>query len=263
MNNNASNSPNSNVNTIKLKNRETRACLISHIPRKHHEQMDIACAFGSMSNFIAQNKDLEVVHDFGLAKGLHLNAYQTNNPLCVDPNKLIQRMKEMRCGVLIVPTFRTLADKPEICSDIMLVLHEANIRIISPYDDFDSKQVYDLATAGSMDLFRDLRNALLRAITRCVTKNVDEFIDYVEHTRNNLYKNAPFVLAFGNKAIQIPYSEDICEEIFDFIDILDEKYLRPELFTDDESDDEDEDKDEAPPMYIVREEPRVERDFEG
>ncbi len=261
--NNVNNMPNNTVNTIKLKNRGTRACLISHIPHKHHEQMDIARAFGCMSNFIAQNKDLEVVHDFGLAKGLHPNAYQSNNPLCVDPNKLIQRMNELRCGVLIVPTFRTLADKPEICSDIMMTLHEANIRIISPYDDFDSKQIYDRAMTETTDIFRDLRNALLRAIARCVAKNVDEFVDYVEHTRNNLYKNAPFVLAFGNKAIQIPCSEDICEEIFDFLDLLDVEYLRPELFTDDESDDEDDDKDEAPPMYMVHEEPPVERDFEG
>lgn len=70
----------------------------------------------------------------------------------------------------------------------------------------------------------------------------------------------PFVLAFGNKAIQIPYSEDICEEIFDFLGLLDEEYLSPELFTDGESDDEDEDDDDMP---CFEHEPLVERDFEG
>ena len=124
----------------------------------------------------------------------------------------------MDCGVLIIPTFRTVADKPEICSDILMALHEANIRIISPYDEFDSKEIYDQATAETAELFNDLRKALRQAISKCVVKNVDEFIGYVELTKTH-HKNSPFVLAYGNKAIQIPYSDDICEEIFDFLDI--------------------------------------------
>ena len=40
-------------------------------------------------------------------------------------------------------------------------------------------------------------------------------------------------------------------------------YLRPELFTDVESDDDDDDEDEAPPMCVAYDEPLVERDFEG
>lgn len=105
----------------------------------------------------------------------------------------------------------------------------------------------------------DLRKALRQAIAKCVVKNVDEFIAYVEQTKTH-HKNTPFVLAFGNRAIQIPYSEDICEEIFDFLDLLDEEYLSPELFTDGESDDEDEDDDDMP---CFEHEPLVERDFEG
>lgn len=130
------------------------------------------------------------------------------------------------------------------------------------YDEFDSKEIYDQATAETAELFNDLRKALHQAISKCVVKNVDEFIGYVELTKAH-HKNSPFVLAFGNKALQIPYSDDICEEIFDFLDMLDTEYLRPELFTDVESDDDGDDEDEAPPMCMAYGEPLVERDFEG
>ena len=90
-------------------------------------------------------------------------------------------------------------------------------------------------------------------------QNVDEFIDYVDKTRN-IYKTSPFVIAFGEKAIQIPYSEDICTEIFDFLCLLDENYLCPELYEDDECDDEDDEYDDIP---NYEHEPLVERDFEG
>ena len=252
-----------NKNVNKTNAISNRACLLSFIPKRNAEHIDLSEVLECMSRFHSENKKLEIVYDLNRERSILKTLYQDKAPNRLDVTKVIEKLRSMDCGVLIIPTFRTVADKPEICSDILMALHEANIRIISPYDEFDSKEIYDQATAETAELFNDLRKALHQAISKCVVKNVDEFIDYVEHTRNNLYKNAPFVLAFGNKAIQIPYSEDICEEIFDFLDILDEKYLRPELFTDDESDDEDEDKDEAPPMYIVREEPRVERDFEG
>lgn len=45
-------------------------------------------------------------------------------------------------------------------------------------------------------------------------------------------------------------------EIFDFLDLLDRHYLRPELYSDYESDDNDIPKSEY-------DEPLVERDFEG
>ena len=250
--NNTENKP--NTHTIHL-----RACLLSFIPKRNAEHVNVSDVLERMNRFHSENKKLEIVYDFTRERSVIKAIYQDKAPNCLDAAKVIEKMRSMGCGVLIIPTFRTLADKPEICSDIMMTLHEANIRIISPYDDFDSKQIYDQATAETSEIFNDLRKALRQAIAKCVVKNVDEFIAYVEQTKTH-HKNTPFVLAFGNKAIQIPYSEDICEEIFDFLDLLDEEYLSPDLFTDGESDDEDEDDDDMP---CFEHEPLVERDFEG
>lgn len=236
-----------------------RACLLSFIPKRNAEHVNVSDVLESMNRFHSENKKLEIVYDFTRERSVIKAIYQDKAPNCLDAAKVIEKMRGMECGVLIIPTFRTLADKPEICSDIMMMLHEANIRIISPYDDFDSKQIYDQTLAETSEIFNDLRKSLRQAIAKCIVKNVDEFIAYVEQTKAH-HKNTPFVLAFGNKAIQIPYSEDVCEEIFDFLDLLDEEYLSPELFTDGESDDEDDDDDDMP---CFEHEPLVERDFEG
>ena len=108
---------------------------------------------------------------------------------------------------------------------------------------------------GAAEFLSELRKSLHRAISHCVTQNVDDFMDYVDRA-SALYKHTNFVLAYGNKAIKIPYSEELCMEIFDFLDLLDRHYLRPELYSDYESDDNDIPKSEY-------DEPLVERDFEG
>lgn len=250
---------NNTVNKINTRAFRLRACLLSFIPKRNTEHVNISDILESMSRFHAENESLEIVYDFTRERSIIKALYQDKAPNCLDAAKVIEKMRSMECGVLIIPTFRTLANKPEICSDIMMTLYKANIRIISPYDNFDSKQIHDQTTAGTSEIFNDLRNALRQAIAKCILKNVDDFIAHVEQTKAH-HKSSPFILAFGNKAIQIPYSEDICEEIFDFLDLLDEEYLRPELFTEDESDDEDEDDDNRPNF---EHEPLVERDFEG
>lgn len=251
-----------NKNVNKTNAISNRACLLSFIPKRNAEHIDLSEVLECMSRFHSENKKLEIVYDLNRERSILKTLYQDKAPNRLDVTKVIEKLRSMDCGVLIIPTFRTVADKPEICSDILMALHEANIRIISPYDEFDSKEIYDQATAETAELFNDLRKALRQTISKCVVKNVDEFIGYVELTKTH-HKNSPFVLAYGNKAIQIPYSDDICEEIFDFLDMLDAEYLRPELFTDVESDDDDDDEDEAPPMCMAYDEPLVERDFEG
>lgn len=141
-----------------------RACLLSFIPKRNAEHVNVSDVLESMNRFHSENKKLEIVYDFTRERSVIKAIYQDKAPNCLDAAKVIEKMRSMGCGVLIIPTFRTLADKPEICSDIMMTLHEANIRIISPYDDFDSKQIYDQATAETSEIFNDLRSVGIRTI---------------------------------------------------------------------------------------------------
>lgn len=261
MNNNATN-PSYTVKDAKIHNDPVRACLLSFIPKRNAERIDISDVWKHMSRFLIENKRIDIVHDFAREKSSANEVYQDKTPNRVDANKLIQKMRDLECDVLIIPTFATLAETPEICSDIMMELHEAHIRIVSPYDAFDSKIICQQVDKETADLFKEFKNALFRILDKCVVNNVDEFISYVDKTRSK-HKNPPFCIAFGNKSLLIPFSDDICTEIFDFLDLLDEEYLRPELYADDEYDDEDDDDDEAPPMCVPYDEPLVERDFEG
>ena len=248
-----------NKNVNKTNAISNRACLLSFIPKRNTDRIDLSEVLKSMSHFLAQNKELEIVYDFSREKNVIKAVYQDECPNCMDANKVLEKMRNMQCGVLIIPTFRAFAYNPFDCRAIMDTLIDAGIRVISPYDRFDTKPIYDRVTAETSELFKELREALRNAISQCVVNDVDEFIDYVGQTRN-IYKTSPFVIAFGEKAIQIPYSEDICTEIFDFLGLLDENYLRPELYEGDEYDDED---DEDNDMTPYEHEPLVERDFEG
>ena len=243
----------------KIHTNNSRACLLSFIPKRNSDRIDLSEVLKSMSHFLAQNKEFEIVYDFSREKNVIKAVYQDECPNCMDANKVLEKMRNMQCGVLIIPTFRAFAHNPFDCRAIMDTLIDAGIRVISPYDRFDTKPIYDRVTAETSELFKELREALRNAISQCVVNDVDEFIDYVDQTRN-IYKSSPFVIAFGERAIQIPYSDEICTEIFDFLDLLDENYLRPDLYEDDEYDgDEDEDND----MPKFEHEPIVERDFEG
>lgn len=255
MNTNANNNPiDAKIHTV-----SSRACLLSFIPKRNTDRIDLSEVLKSMSHFLAQNKELEIVYDFSREKNVIKAVYQDECPNCMDANKVLEKMRDMQCGVLIIPSFRAFAYNPFDCRAIMDTLIDAGIRVISPYDRFDTKPIYERVTAETSEIFRELREALRSAISQCVVNDVDEFIDYVDKTRN-IYKTSPFVIAFGEKAIQIPYSEDICTEIFDFLCLLDENYLCPELYEDDECDDEDDEYDDIP---NYEHEPLVERDFEG
>ena len=247
-------------NTVnKPRSTPIRACLLSIIPKRNSAHLGISDVWERMSKFLAENKRLEVVYDFNKENDSTREVYQDKIPHRLDVTKVIKKMRSLDCDVLIIPTFASLAENPEICSDILMELHEANIRIVSPYDAFDSKIISNQVDKETAELFKDIKAALSNIIEKCVCHNVDEFTDYVEKTKFK-HKNARFCLTFGNKVLVIPYSEDICAEIFDFLDILDEEYLRPELYADDAYEDEDDD-DEDIPNYAH--EPLVERDFEG
>ena len=248
---------NNNVN--KPNSTPIRACLLSIIPKRNSAHLGFSDVWERMSKFLAENKRLEVVYDFNKENDSTREVYQDKIPHRLDATKVIKKMRSLDCDVLIIPTFASLADNPEICSDILMELHEANIRIVSPYDAFDSKIISNQVDKETAELFKDLRAALSNIFEKCVVRNVDDFMDYVEKTKFK-HRNASFRLVFGNKALIIPYSEDICAEIFDFLDILDEEYLRPELYAEDEFDDDDEDDDIPDSEY---DEPLVERDFEG
>lgn len=235
-----------------------RACLLSIIPKRNSARFDVSNAWERMSKFLAENKRLEIVYDFNKENNSACEVYQDKIPHRLDAKKVIKKMRSLDCDVLIIPTFASLAENPEICSDILTELHEANIRIVSPYDWFDSKIISKQVDKETAELFKDIKAALSNILEKCVLRNVDEFMDYVEKTKFK-HKHARFCLTFGNKALVIPYSDDICTEIFDFLDILDEEYLRPELYADDEYDDEDDD--DIP--HREYDEPLVERDFEG
>ena len=204
---------------------------------------------------MSRDKELEIVYDFSGDKSIIKSLYQEKSPNRLDAEKTIKRMQDLNCNVLIVPTLRTLAEQPDPCREIMVALYEADIRLISPFEDFDSKAFDEEEHDGIAEFLSELRKSLHRAISHCVTQNVDDFMDYVDRA-SALYKHTNFVLAYGNKAIKIPYSEELCMEIFDFLDLLDRHYLRPELYSDYESDDNDIPKSEY-------DEPLVERDFEG
>ena len=237
-----------------------RACLLSIIPKRNSDRLNISDVWERMSKFLAENKRLEVVYDFNKENNTACDVYQDMIPCRLDTTKVIKKMRSLDCDVLIIPTFASLAENPEICSDILMELHESGIRIVSPYDAFDSKIISRQVDKETAELFKDLKAALSNILEKCVFRNVDDFMDYVEKTRFK-HKNASFRLVFGNKALIIPYSDDICTEIFDFLDLLDEEYLRPELYSDDEYDDEDDDDDDIPQREY--DEPLVERDFEG
>ena len=246
---------NNNVN--KPNSTPIRACLLSIIPKRNSAHLGISDVWERMSKFLAENTRLEVVYDFNKENNSTREVYQDKIPHRLDATKVIKKMRSLDCDVLIIPTFASLAENPEICSDILMELHEANIRIVSPYDAFDSKIISNQVDKETAELFKDVKAAIAHIIEKCVCRNVDEFIDYVEKTKFK-HKNARFCLTFGNKAIVIPYSDEICTEIFDFLELLDENYLRPELYEDDEYDDEDDDD-----IPNCAHEPLVERDFEG
>ena len=236
-----------------------RACLLSIIPKRNSARLDISDVWERMSKFLAENKRLEVVYDFNKENDSTREVYQDKIPHRLDAAKVIKKMRSLDCDVLIIPTFASLAENPETCSDILMELHEANIRIVSPYDAFDSKIISNQVDKETAELFKDIKAALSNIIEKCVCHNVDEFTDYVEKTKFK-HKNAPFCITYGHKALVIPYSEDLCAELFEYLEYLDEKFLRPELYEDDEYDDEDDEDDDMPKF---EHEPIVERDFEG
>ena len=155
-----------NKNVNKTNAISNRACLLSFIPKRNAEHIDLSEVLECMSRFHSENKKLEIVYDLNRERSILKTLYQDKAPNRLDVTKVIEKLRSMDCGVLIIPTFRTVADKPEICSDILMALHEANIRIISPYDEFDSKEIYDQATAETAELFNDLRKALRQAISK-------------------------------------------------------------------------------------------------
>ena len=252
MNTKANNRSN-HISSASSKN--NHACILPFIPKKNTEHLDLSDVLGRMSRFLSRDKELEIVYDFNGDKSIIKSLYQEKSPNRLDAEKTIKRMQDLNCNVLIVPTLRTLAEQPDPCREIMVALYEADIRLISPFEDFDSKAFDEEEPDGIAEFLSELRKSLHRAISHCVTQNVDDFMDYVDRA-SALYKHTNFVLAYGNKAIKIPYSEELCMEIFDFLDLLDRHYLRPELYSDYESDDNDIPKSEY-------DEPLVERDFEG
>lgn len=259
MNNNATN-PNYTANEAKIHNEPVRACLLSFIPKRNAEHIDITDVWKHMSRFLIENKHLEIVHDFAKEKNSTRDVYQDKTPNRVDVTKVIKKMRDLQCDVLIIPTFATLAENPEICADIMMELHEAKIRIVSPYDAFDSKIISKQVDKEITEFYNDLQKAFHYVFEKCVVKNVDEFKAYFSQT-NFKRKNAPFCLTYGNKVLILPYSERLRAELFGFIDFLDEEFLRPELYADDDSDDEDDEYEDIPQREY--DEPLVERDFEG
>ena len=249
MNNNI-NKPNTNTSPTPI-----RACLLSFIPKNNADHMNISDVWERMSRFLSENKRLEIVYDFAKEKSAVNEVYQDKDPNCLDSVKVIKKMRSLECDVLIIPTFATLAENPEICSDILMELHEANIRIVSPYDAFDSKIISKQVDKEAVEFMRGFQSALLQVFEKYIVKDVDKFMVYVEQTRFK-HRNAPFYIAYGNKVIQIPYSEDLCAELFEYLEYLDEKFLRPELYEDDEDNEDDE-------IPNFAHEPIVERDFEG
>lgn len=250
MNNNINN-PNTNTTLTPI-----RACLLSFIPKSNAGNMNICDVWEHMSRFLSESNRLEIICDFAKEKSAVKEVYQDKSPNRLDTAKVIKRMRRLDCDVLIIPTFATLAERPDVCSDILMELHEAGIRIVSPYDSFDSKIISKQVDKEAAEFMQGLQKALLQVMEKHILKNVDEFEDYVDKTRFK-HKNAPFCITYGNKALVIPYFEELCTELFEYLEYLDEKFLRPELYEDDEYDDEDDDDEEIP--Y----EPLVERDFEG
>lgn len=127
MNNNVT-KPNTNANTTPI-----RTCLISFIPKSNAGHMNISDVWERMSRFLSENKRLEIVYDFVKEKSAANEVYQDKDPNRLDTAKVIKKMHSLDCDVLIIPTFATLAESPDICSDILMELHESGIRIISPY----------------------------------------------------------------------------------------------------------------------------------
>lgn len=253
MNNNVT-KPNTNANTTPI-----RTCLISFIPKSNAGHMNISDVWERMSRFLSENKRLEIVYDFVKEKSAANEVYQDKDPNRLDTAKVIKKMHSLDCDVLIIPAFATLAESPDICSDILMELHESGIRIISPYDAFDSKIISKQVDKEATEFMQGLQKALLQVMEQHILNNLDEFEDYVDKTRFK-HKSAPFCITYGHKALVIPYSEDLCAELFEYLECLDEKFLRPELYEDDEYDDEN-DEDYDIPKF--EHEPLVERDFEG
>lgn len=262
MNANTNNRTNNTANNNKINGRERRACLLPFIPRKIAVDMvigDVVQCFGEM---MSQIKEFEVIHDFSKERSLIKAVYRDKVPNLLDADKIIWKMHHLNYGMLIIPSFYTFADKSEVCGQLLIDLHKANIRLISPFDGFDSEEIDKQMEAESIVLFKRFREVLRQEVAKCLVRNVDEFIDYVDN-ESTFHKPTDFVLACGNKAVRIPYSEAIREEIFDFLALLDEEYLRPELFTEDEFDDEDSEDDDEDIPGSEYGEPLVERDFEG
>lgn len=258
MNNNATN-PNYTVEDAKIHNKTIRACLVSFIPNKNAGHIDFIDVWKHMSRFLIENNHLNIVFDFAKEKSAVGEVYQNKAPNRLNADKVIKKMRDLDCHVLIIPTFATLAENAETSSDILMELHEAGIRIISPYDAFDSKIISKQVDKEATEFYNDLQKALHQVVEKCIVKNVDEFKAYFYQT-NFKHKDAPFCVTYGNKALILPYSERLREELFGFLDFLDEEFLRPELYKDDEYDDEDDGDNDLPPF---EHEPLVERDFEG
>ena len=248
---------NNNVNKTNTNAKPTtiRACLLSFVPKKNAQHLNISDVWERMSRFLSENKHLDIVFDFVKEKSAANEVYQDKAPNRLDTVKVIKKMRDLDCHVLIIPTFATLADNAEISSDILMELHEAGIRIVSPYDAFDSKVISKQVDKEATEFLQGLQNALFKVMEKHIVEDVDEFESYVDNTRFK-FKNAPFYIVFGNKALTIPYSDEICTQLFDFLDFLDEEYL----CEDDECNNEDDEDDEIPNYY---DEPIVERDFEG
>ena len=253
MNNNAS------KNNTTAKPTTIRACLLSFIPKRNAEHLIISDVWERMSRFLSDNKHLDIVYDFAKEKSEVSEVYQDKAPNRLDTDKVIKKMRDLDCHVLIIPTLRTLAEQPEPCREIMVALYEANIRLIAPFEGFDSNAFNEQDVDEVADFLTEVRKTLRKAISKCIARNVDDFMDYVDRA-SVLYKHTDFVLAYGNKAVRIPYSEELCMEIFDFLDLLDRHYLRPELYADDAYEDADDDDEDIPNHAH---EPIVERDFEG
>jgi len=258
MNNNAIN-PNYTTKDAKIHSDSIRACLLTIIPKRNSEHINVSEVWERMSRFLAENKRLEIVFDFAQEKNSAREVYQDKAPNRLDAVKVIKKMRELDCHVLIIPTFATLAENAETSSDILMELHEAGIRIVSPYDAFDSKVISKQVDQEATELYNDLQKALHQVVEKCIVKNVDEFKTYFTQT-NFKHKDAPFCVTYGNKALILPYSERLRAELFGFLDFLDEEFLRPELYDDDEYNDEDDEDNDLPPY---EHEPLVERDFEG
>ena len=98
-----------NKNVTKTNAISNRACLLSFIPKRNTDRIDLSEVLKSMSHFLAQNKELEIVYDFSREKNVIKAVYQDECPNCMDANKVLEKMRNMQCGVLIIPTFRAFA----------------------------------------------------------------------------------------------------------------------------------------------------------